>query len=291
MDRVLVTGATSIVGREVVSRLCDAGVPVRALTRTPEAAGLPAEVEVYRGDLTQPDTLEPALAGIDAVFLVWTVPDKTIGPVVRRLAAHARRVVYLSAPYNTPHPFFQQSNRLRILCQQVEESIVNSGLEWTFLRPGIFAANALRWWVPQIRTGNIVRWPYAAVETAPTHERDIAVIGARALCDYGHTGREYVSTGPQSLTQSEQVSILGQAIGRNLVMEEISPDDARRELVPMLAPFIVDMLLAAWAAAAGQPALVTSTVQEIVGRPALTFREWAVEHASEFSQVSQAPWL
>jgi len=291
MPRVLVTGATSIVGRQVVSQLCDAGAQVRALTRTPERAGLPAEVEVHRGDLTDPDTLEAALTGTETVFLIWTVPDNTIDAVVQRLAAHTRRVVYLSAPYKTPHPFFQQPNPLRILCQRVEESIVNSGLEWTFLRPGIFAANSLRWWLPQIQSGDVVRWPYAAVETAPIHESDIAAVGARTLCDDGHAGREYVLTGPESLTQSQQVSIIGEAIGRNLVMQEISPDDARRELVPTFAPFIVEMLISAWAAAAGQSALLTSTVGEIADRRALKFHEWAVDHASEFSQVSQAPWL
>src|SRR4051794_20249882 len=158
MHRVLVTGATSTVGRHIVSQLCHTGAHVRALTRAPGSAGFPEEVEVFRGDLTDPDTLQLALAGTEAVFLIWTVPDKTIQPVVRSLAAHARRVVYLSAPYNTPHPFFQQPNPLRILCARVEENIVNSGLEWTFLRPGIFAANSLRWWVPQIQSGNIVRW-------------------------------------------------------------------------------------------------------------------------------------
>src|SRR4051812_27794208 len=141
MHRVLVTGATSTVGRHVVSQLCHNGAHVRALTRAPESAGLSEQVEVFRGDLTDPDTLDLALAGTDAVFLIWTVPEKTIEPVIRRIAASARRIVYLSVPYKTPHPFFQQPNPLRILCQRVEENILNSGLEWTFLRPGIFAAN------------------------------------------------------------------------------------------------------------------------------------------------------
>lgn len=112
---VLVTGATGRVGRAVVGQLVDAGVPVRALTRRPEAAALPENVEVVAGDLTVPGSLDPALRGIDAVFLVWTVPPTTAPAVIKRLATHTRRVVFLSSPHQTPHPFFQQPNPMALL--------------------------------------------------------------------------------------------------------------------------------------------------------------------------------
>ena len=124
----------------------------------------------------------------------------------------------------------------------------------------MFAANALGWWAPQIRAGDVVRWPYLAAPTAPIDERDIAAVAVRALCEDGHAGAEYVLTGPQSLSQFEQVSTIGDAIGRSLRIEEISPDEARRELLTLMPAFVVNMLLDAWAAAIGQPALVTSTV-------------------------------
>ena len=73
MHRILVTGATSIVGRELVSQLRDAGAHVRALTRNPEEGRLPAEVEVYRGDLTDPETLEPAPEMVH--WLLLNVPE------------------------------------------------------------------------------------------------------------------------------------------------------------------------------------------------------------------------
>jgi hypothetical protein len=44
----------------------------------------------------------------------------------------------------------------------------------------------------------------------------------------------------------------------------------------------INMLLNAWAAAVGQPALVTSTVADITGKPARSFREWVNDHADEF---------
>jgi uncharacterized protein YbjT (DUF2867 family) len=157
-----------------------------------------------------------------------------------------------------------------------------SGLHWTFLRPGMFARNALHWWAPQIRSGDVVRWPYLAVPTAPIDERDIAAVAVRALCEDGHAGAEYVLTGPQSLSQAEQISTIGRVLGRSLRVEEISPEDAPGELATTMPAPIVNILLNAWAAAIGQPAFVTSTVAEITGTSARTFRHWATDHAAKF---------
>ena len=150
----------------------------------------------------------------------------------------------------------------------------------------MFAANALSWWAPQIRAGaDVVRWPHVAAPTAPIHERDIAAVAVRALCEEGHAGAEYVLTGPQSLSQLEQISTIGGVIGRSLRIEEISPEDARSELLTLMPAHVVNMLLDAWAAAIGQPAFVTSTIVEITGTPARTFRDWAIDHAAEFGVI------
>lgn len=168
------------------------------------------------------------------------------------------------------------------MVEQIERLIETSGCQWTFLRPGMFAANALSWWAPQIRVGDVVRWPHLAASTAPIDERDIAAVAIRALCEHGHAGAEYVLTGPQSLSQFEQVSTISRVIGRSLRIVEISPDEARRELLTIGPPVAVDMLLAAWASAIGLPAHVTSTVAEITGAPSKTFHDWATDNAAEF---------
>ena len=279
-EAILVTGATGRVGRQVVSRLLATDARVRALTRNPDAADLPPEAEVVRGDLTVPGSLDECLDGVETVFLVWTAQAGAVPAAVERIARHARRIVFLSSPYQTPHPFFQQPNPLAALHAEIERLIKASGLQWTFLRPGMFAVNTLTWWAPQIRAGDVVRWPYADAPTAPIHERDLAEVAALALLEAGHGGAEHVLTGPQSLSQREQVATIGEVIGRPLRFEEMSPEEARREW-PVPAP-VVNMLLNAWAAALGQPALVTSTVAEITGRPARTFRDWAIDHAEAF---------
>lgn len=135
---------------------------------------------------------------------------------------------------------------------------------------------------PQIRAGDVVRWPHLGAPTAPIDERDIAAVAVRALCEEEHAGAEYVLTGPESLTQFEQVSIIGRVLGRTLRIEEISPEEARTHWLPTWPESVKTMLLDAWSAAVGQPAFVTSTVEEITGNPARTFVEWAADHADEY---------
>ncbi len=284
---VLVTGATGRVGRLVVDELLRADISVRALTRRPERAALPAGVEVVAGDLTVLESLEPVLEGAGAVFLVWTAAPASAPAVVARLAADAwrrpRRVVYLSAPFRTPHPFFQQPSPMRELHAEIERLLAAAPLEVTVLRPGMFASNALHWWAPQIRAGDVVRWPYADAETAPVDERDVAAVAARVLLDARHAGGDYVLTGPESLDQAAQVRAIGDAIGRPLRLEELSPDEFRRETAETWPAGVAEMLLAAWRAALGRPAFVTSAVEEILGSPARTFHRWAADHAAAFA--------
>jgi len=70
---ILVTGATGLTGGALVRRLSAAGVPVRALVRSPtRAEGLATlpEVEVVEGDMARPATLTQALHGVDRAMLI-----------------------------------------------------------------------------------------------------------------------------------------------------------------------------------------------------------------------------
>jgi uncharacterized protein YbjT (DUF2867 family) len=286
VKRILVTGATGHIGRQVVDQLRGTGCQIRALTRNPESADLPPEVEVVRGDLAAADTLDAALTGVDAVFLVWLARLAAAPGALERIAAHAERLVLLTSPHNVPHPFFQQPNAMRSVHAGLERLIEASTLQWTFLRPTVFAVNCRHWWAPQIAKGNIVRWFHADAATSPIHERDIAAVAVRALRDEGYASREYVLTGPESLTQRQQVEIIGRAIGRPLVFEELSPDAARQELSMIMPVAIADMLLTAYGAAVDRPAHLTTTVADLTGTPARRFHDWAVENAAAFELLS-----
>jgi uncharacterized protein YbjT (DUF2867 family) len=280
--RVLVTGATGRIGRAVVAELLQTGVPVRALTRRPDTAELPDDVEVVAGDFTAPDSLDAALEGVGSVFLVWTAPPDTAPSVIQRLASRTRRVVFLSSPHQTPHPFFQQPNPAARFHARMESLIKAAGIEWTFIRPGMFASNAGLWWGPSIREGDVVRWPYADAETAPIVERDVASVAAHTLTEDGHAGADYVLTGAEALTHREQVAVIGRMLGRGIRFEELSPDEFRSETAATWPGPVVEMLLTAWGATMGHPAYVTSAVADILGRPPLRFAQWVSDHIEAF---------
>ena len=140
------------------------------------------------------------------------------------------------------------------------------------------------WWAAAIRAGDAVRWPYGAAETAPVDDRDVAAVAARTLYQDGHAGGDYVLTGPESLSQAAQVAIIGDVLGRRIRFEELSPEEFRSQTEGSWPRPVVDMLLAAWGATMGRPAFISSTVSGILGSAPRSFRQWAADHASAFTE-------
>ncbi len=93
---------------------------------------------------------------------------------------------------------------------EVETAIADTSVQWTSLRAGGFATNTLGW-ADTIRRDGVVRWPYGRAARSPVHERDLADAAVRALTTDDHVGRTDDRTGPESLTQAEQVREIGAA--------------------------------------------------------------------------------
>ncbi|WP_320069420.1 NAD(P)H-binding protein [Micromonospora sp. RTGN7] len=295
---ILVTGATGNVGRHVVDLLVRAGVDVRATSRNPESLDLPAEVDVRRADLTDPKTFEQALQGVEKIFL-YAQPSGIEGVVEVAKAAGVKYAVLLSsmaAAGRDPDHWIARWHRA------VEDSIEQSGLAWTFVRPGPFAVNSLQW-APSIRDHQPVRILYAHSYLSAIHELDIAEVSTCALLQDGHAGARYHITGGDSVTQAEQVALIGQAIGRELAFEDVTGDDARAELRerfgpriqvliqtgvldPMATPEIIETRIRYYVEALEGPAEIDGTVEKVLGKPARTFAEWAVDHKADFTKRS-----
>ncbi|MEV0228731.1 NAD(P)H-binding protein [Nonomuraea sp. NPDC050786] len=273
---ILVTGATGNVGRHLVNLLLQAGEQVRAISRNPERADLPEGVEVIRADMSREEDLRAALQGADRAFL-FPAAGQVHGFLSEAAKAGLGHVVLLSALAVT----MKQAGVIGSVHAEYEQAVAGSGLPWTFLRPGAFMANDLRW-APGVKNGGVVRAPFAEAATAPIDERDIAAVAARTLLDDGHAGKAYALTGPASLTTAERVRILGEALGRDLHLEELSPEQAREQMITQTPAAVVDSILTLFASFVGRPADVSPAVRELTGSAPHTYADWAARNAAAF---------
>jgi uncharacterized protein YbjT (DUF2867 family) len=275
---VLVTGARGHVGGAVLAGLVAAGEPVRASSRAPRPGEFPGGVEVARADLTDPASLPAALAGVRKVFL-YAHPEGAAEFAAAARKAGVEHVVLLSSSaVLSPDP---EANPIALRHIAVERALDEAGLDRTFVRPGYYATNALRW--QSIRTGRVLRTAFPEAVTSPVHERDIAQVAVRALLDDMHRGAAYPVLGAGPVTVREQVAAIAGALGEPVRLEEVDVDTYRAQLLTQLPGPIVERFLQARGSVPPPPAeLATDAVPDILGRPALTFAAWARDHAADF---------
>jgi uncharacterized protein YbjT (DUF2867 family) len=286
---LLVTGATGNVGRELARELDLDGVPFRVLVRDPAgAAGLPARAERVRGDLDDPASLAPAFAGASRLFLLTPGigTSHVRHAVAAALAAGVGHVVHLSS-FNVlgdPMPAMGRWHHER------EQLIRSSGMPATFLRPGGFMTNAFDW-LPTIRAARYVLDPAGPGRYAPVDPADIAAVAALALTGDGHAGREYILTGEETFTVTEQVRVLAAATGLNIeVRQPATPEEAVRARFPNGAPpALADAILEGFARMrADTTGLRTDTVRRLLGRGPRTFADWCARNADAFRAAAAA---
>lgn len=268
----LVAGATGTVGREIVSQLAAAGFPVRALTRNPQNADFPPNVEVARGDLTDPESVAPALEGVTGLHLITFGGDAALetGPRLVELAQQAgvRRVSVLSGFYRAG----------------VEDALDASDLPWAWVRPMEFMSNALDW-VEAFGTGTVPVW--RNLPSAVVHEADIAAVAVAALTEDGHGGRIYLVTGPEALTTEERIGLLAKASGTAVDIEFLTEEQERARLAAAgLDQEYVEFSIMLGTNPPEEGMTVLPTVEQVTGRPARTFAQWAAENAAKFSAAS-----
>jgi uncharacterized protein YbjT (DUF2867 family) len=272
----------------VVARLVEEGERVRVLTRNPQAAHFPDGVEVVRGDLDEPPTLTTVLEQVDRMYLfpVAKTAREVVGLAKR---AGVRRIVVLSSGAVTGG--YDTDFHL-----PVEQAVEDSGLEWTHVRPGEFMLNKLWLWGPSIRTENVVREPFPDVAWCPVHEGDIADVAAAALLEDRHQGRAYDLNGPELISRRDQARAIAAAIGRDIRLEVVTPEQARENYRRQggFAADNADFLLGfeTYSGDESDPASINDldlgalgplpTAEQVTGRPARTFAQWARDHAADF---------
>jgi uncharacterized protein YbjT (DUF2867 family) len=283
---ILVTGATGTTGREIVSELHKLGASgVRALVRDPARAAFIREAgfETTEGDFDRPETLGPALEGVERALLL-TPPSPQTFEQQRAFVEAARRagvhhVVKFSAvgaDANAPEGFGKWHG-------QSEELLKSSGLAWTMLQPNFFMQNLLGQ-AEQIKSTGAVYQPGGDARASLIDTRDIAAVAARTLTEEGHEGQTYVLTGPAALSYHEVAAKLSEAAGRDIKYVPITPEQFREGALGAGLP---EWLVSALERlneifASGQAAEVNDNVRRVGKKEPTTFDQFARDYAAAF---------
>lgn len=273
---ILVTGATGNVGGALARQLVGRGTEVRAVVRDPSKP-LPEGVSPVAGDLNDASSLRPALEGVDGLFLIPGYADEI---ATEAAAAGVERIVLLSGGSAVGK---DTENVVSEYMIRSEQAVRQSGLAWTFLRPVSFMTNAFQW-LPQLRAGDVVRAPFADVPIATIDPADIAAVATEALTGDGHAGEAYALTGPEALSPADRLAVLADALGRPLVFEAESNEDARTRMLGEMPERYVNAFFSFFVDGTLDETTVQPTVEEVTGRPARTFRQWAVDNAEAFAR-------
>ncbi|HWZ37250.1 MAG TPA: SDR family oxidoreductase [Bradyrhizobium sp.] len=283
---ILVTGATGQHGRALLRLLSQRGIAARALARDPAKAGpiaaLP-RVEIVQGDMARPETLAPALRGIDRAILISSATPDMLEVqsnfIEAARSAGVKHVVKLSGIA----PNLDSSFRFARMHGEIEKRLEASGMAWTHLRPGEFMTVYFRQ-VPNIMAKGALLLPMEDARIASIDIGDIAEIAAKTLTESGHENRVYSLTGPEALTMAEVAAKLSAAIGKPIRYINVQPEDARKaQLAAGMPPFLADGLFELFSERRkGIEAKVWPDSERLLGRRPTSFEQFASNHAAAF---------
>lgn len=274
---ILISGATGHVGGAIAQILADAGEPVRALVRDTDREGLDPRVTWVRADLNEPATVIAALPGATAMFVMAGYPGL---PEILDAARDAgvRRVVLLSS---LSAGGGDTSNAVAKYHIEAEATIRDSGLPYSFLRPPTFMTNTLQW-APTIRDGGVVRATFPDVPTAVIDPRDIAAVAAVALRETGTDSHVHELSGPQAMTPEDRVDVLSDLLGHRIGFEGLTDEQSAKLLHEQMPAEYAEANLKFFAEGTLDESPVRPTVEQLTGRPPVTFREWTEANLKEF---------
>lgn len=283
---ILVTGAAGTTGSEVVRLLAGKGIRVRALVRNPDKAKLfhGPGVETAVADLEKPATLDPALKGVDKVFLVSST-DPRVGLLHGNLIESAKRagvkqIVRLSALGAAPNA----PSQLLKWHGEVDERLSRSGLSYVILRAHFFMQNLLASRAGIQSEGKLYA-PAKEGKISPIDARDISAVAAAVLTSEGHSGRIYELTGPEALTHAKIAEKIGEAIGRPVQYVDVPPDAAREGMIAAGYPaWLAEALVELYSYfATGAAADVSGNVEKLTGKKPRPLEVFAKDFAGIFA--------
>jgi len=279
----LITGATGLVGSQVVEKLIERGERPHVFVRdrAKAEARYGNRVKIVTGDLADAKTLGSAFCGVDALLLINSGPNLAAQDEAAAAAAKAgglKHLVKLSS-YDA-----RENVGTGVWHALGEMAIRASGVAFTFVQPSGFMSNAL-FWARSIQDGGVVRSCTGEGRIPFIHPRDIAEVAVEALASGRWQGESLAVTGPEALSYGEMAAKIGSAFGKTIGFESIPQEAVRQMMVNNgdSEPEIEAHLSIYQAIRENRLAKVTDTVEQVLGRQAITFDQWVQENISAFA--------
>jgi uncharacterized protein YbjT (DUF2867 family) len=277
---ILVTGGTGTSGKPIVEALLARTERVRVLARDPEKAAtlLGPDVEIVRGDLQDPQSIEAAMDGVErALLLTASAPnllELETNFIKAAESAGVRHVVKFSVDL--------AEMRFMRVHGQAETALRHSTLAWTMLQPTFFMQNILGY-AGMAKSGALYM-PTGSGRAPFVDTRDIAAVAAAALTEVGHEGRRYVITGPRSVSIADIAAVLSEVMGREVRHVDVPPEAAKQALLATgMTEWYADGVNELNAGLkAGTFDHVTDTVRTVGKKEPTTLEDFLREHAGVF---------
>ena len=282
---ILVTGATGAVGSHLLPLLVERGTSLRAVAHSLGGRSRIEDlgVEAIDGDFDQPDSIEQAMEGCDRLFLLS--PTDLEMPTREKAAIDAARRAGVSHIVKLSTVGADSDSPCDLLTRhaEIEAHLKASGLDYTILRPACYmhvhllpvqTVKANGAWYGMTGDG-----AHAYIDT-----EDVASVAALVLTTRGHEGKTYELSGPQSITMPEAAAQLSEVLGSTVSYVDLTADEFRSGLIGAALPeWLVDGIVALYQLIReGHLATVTHFVEELTGRPARPYPEFAQAHKAAF---------
>jgi uncharacterized protein YbjT (DUF2867 family) len=238
--KTLVTGATGNTCSILIPALIKAGQQVRAFVRNEEKAQhlKEAGVEIYVGDLDRPETIEGALKDIDQVYLcTWN------GPTATQQGLNVISAIKKAGikPFVVRHSAFgSKGSRIIQQIDEVDNALKASGLRWTSIKPTFFMQN-LMMAAPTVKSDGKIYWDWADGKAGMIDIRDVAESALGALTGKAVEGKEYILTGPESVSMHDVAASFTKKLGKPVAYIPVPHETSKEAMIGMGFPeFIVD---------------------------------------------------
>ena len=275
-----VLGGTGVTGSQVVAALRAKGVDFTCIVRDPDAAKAKlGDVNIVHGDLSEPDSLDKALEGVDTLYLLCGHSPVLQEMELNGLAAAKRSGVNYIVKSSGSEKGMRADGPSGIMRMHfhVENAVRDSGIKWAISRPNFFTSNLMSMAEPVAKMGKLITALPPETTISMIHPADIGECVAELLINEEREGREYFLTGP-AVTMGVVASTISEVVGKDVEYVQVTPDAARQAMVEKGMPEWLINHSGAMMGFVAQNSMghETDWVEQLTGHAPRTLKDWLI---------------